>query len=1296
MPSHLLMLGIRRFPLARRARARRHFLSQLSPPSFLAPAMKSFPTASLLPKEETLARAFLERHPLYDGRGSVVAIFDTGVDPGASGLQTTPDGRPKIVDIVDATGAGDVDTSLVVTSTDGGHTLVLAGGRTLTLNADWPASADGTYHVGSVAAFHLFPAQLVARLKKERQEAFDMSQRAAVNDAQNALAAWTKAHAATTSDAALLRTKKDLQTRLAQLDELAKSFDDPGPIYDVVVFFDGTHWRAAVDSTERGDFTGAAALTNYRVERTHATFSTASQLNYALNIYDNGNTLSIVCDVGAHGTHVAGIVAAYHPEQPECNGVAPGAQIVSVKIGDGRLGSMETSTALSRAVLAVLASNADIVNMSYGEYASEHNYGRVVELATELVDQHNVVFVTSAGNNGPALGTVGAPGGTTSAMIGVGAYVSPAMMDAEYVMRANDLAGTAYTWSSRGPTFDGDVGVDVCAPGAAIAPVPNWTLNKKQLMNGTSMSSPNCAGNIALLVSALKAEARAFTPYSIKRALEATAVKLPNVEVFAQGRGLIQVLPAFEFLTRDDSAAFDGSRQFPLHYAVKAACGPDNKARGVFLRDAVDFTHDATEVNVQVTPVFHKLAAPEDKVRFERHLTLVPSARWIDVGHHVALMHEGRTFKVLVTTSQLPPGVSTGEIEAFDADADRARGPLFRIPVTVIKPEPAPSVVTYHKALQPGAISRRFFTPPAGTTWADVTLSRKSDGSERACDSNAAGKLYMVHVLQFEPFVRQSESSFQKAFFLRPGDEQQFSFDLRGGLTAEFCLAQFWSALGDSVVHVDVRFHGIVPDQHRVAVAGGAASHKVLVSSSVERETLAPSVGFTTWTQRLRPTSATIAPLSSSRDQFPDKRQVYELVLTYAFSVKDAGRVTPRLPLLAGRLYESPFEAQLSLVFDDKKQFLGLSDAYGDSVAVSKKGAYVVRSQVRHEDIAKLEKLKHMVLHLDHSVKEIPAPVFAHPDDAALGRKALETKSLPVHTLVPVFIGDPAFEKLPAGAAPGDLLSGKIFFGKKNSGVSGSGRRPGGFPITYVVPPAPTPAKDPEPEEPKDERDEEVVANEAVRDLLLARVRKLVGKPAFAAAWQRLADQHADHLPVVQAKLHHVDAESERANALNNVVIAANDVLALIDQDALARFFGTRSVPGDQPAVQKKLQKDKTTEKEILVDALSRKARALGDAGQWDAFNVAFAALQQWADVDANAFLHVGLLHDRHYGALGLALQRLRKVADLDAAEKDKIVGDETLRKELLATLDALEWTHWRTTEEQWQRRRSPASYRKF
>ena len=49
--------------------------------------LEDFPRHALLPKRETQVESFLRKYPEYNGKDVLIAIFDSGIDPGAQGLE---------------------------------------------------------------------------------------------------------------------------------------------------------------------------------------------------------------------------------------------------------------------------------------------------------------------------------------------------------------------------------------------------------------------------------------------------------------------------------------------------------------------------------------------------------------------------------------------------------------------------------------------------------------------------------------------------------------------------------------------------------------------------------------------------------------------------------------------------------------------------------------------------------------------------------------------------------------------------------------------------------------------------------------------------------------------------------------------------------------------------------------------------------------------------------------------------------------------------------------------------------
>lgn len=61
----------------------------------------------------------------------MIAILDSGLDVSLDGMQQTTTGYPKVIDCMDFTGAGNVDTSVIATLNNNNNKLSGLSGREL-------------------------------------------------------------------------------------------------------------------------------------------------------------------------------------------------------------------------------------------------------------------------------------------------------------------------------------------------------------------------------------------------------------------------------------------------------------------------------------------------------------------------------------------------------------------------------------------------------------------------------------------------------------------------------------------------------------------------------------------------------------------------------------------------------------------------------------------------------------------------------------------------------------------------------------------------------------------------------------------------------------------------------------------------------------------------------------------------------------------------------------------------------------------------------------------------------------
>lgn len=651
------------------------------------PARGQAAWGDFLPAEVMGARTFVRQHPQWDGRGLVIAVLDTGVDVRAQGLQQTAAGLPKVIEARDFSGQGDVRLEVAATQGSGDElSLLVAGNRTKRTKGLAP-SVDGNWWVGTFHETAIGPESLQ-----------DINHDGKL-DTELSVVVW----------------------RTGQ-----------GP--DDV--------RAVIDWDGDGDLAEEPSVRPFHVAREVLQAPAVDpkadvvQLSFAFEPDWSRPAAQLHFTDGSHGTHVAGIAAGYQMfGKPGWDGVAPGSQVMSLKIGhNARAGGATTTGAFAKALrFAGQWSRAHglpvVVNASYGVGAGTERQSDMDREVDSIVAEFPLLTIAfSAGNSGPGLSSVGTPAAADLALA-IGAVLPK---DAAPALYGGRLAQhELFAFSSRGGEL---AKPEVVAPGAASAAVPVW--DGHEIKQGTSMAAPHAAGAMALVWSALLAEA-AGRPLAelgwhgglVRRALVGSAQPLAGMTPLDQGAGMIDVAGAAKLavsLTKSPEAvAVLGWHQGSMAPRPDGAPMPATFLRAGWPSDA------PAVVLVNVRAILAQAWSAQRKADWSLALDLQAEGDWLSVQRpRIQVRSDNPTmFELRIDPKKLErPGLYTAAIVAREVGSKDGHV-VFRHSVAVVVPQTVGAADRYRKSwpaasLPAGKVFRQWIAVPPGASRAAVTVKR--------------------------------------------------------------------------------------------------------------------------------------------------------------------------------------------------------------------------------------------------------------------------------------------------------------------------------------------------------------------------------------------------------------------------------------------------------------------------------------------------------------------------------------------------------------------------------------------
>ncbi len=257
-------------------------------------------------------------------------------------------------------------------------------------------------------------------------------------------------------------------------------------------------------------------------------------------------------DAYGHGTHLASIIVgrdaagtpASYTSQNSFNGIAPDANLISVKVGasDGAVDVSQVIAAIDWVVENRATHNIRVLNLSYGTDSVQDPMIDPLSYAVDQAWKAGIVVVVAGGNDGAETPILAQPAQNPN-VLAVG---------------SNDTFGTMTpvddivpSWASRGTDKRG---VDLVAPGVSVlgARVPNGYADERNEQartgtrfaraSGTSQSAAVVSGAAALLLQAFPR----MTPVQVKGHLMSMATNLDSADKKHSGRGMVNISKALK------------------------------------------------------------------------------------------------------------------------------------------------------------------------------------------------------------------------------------------------------------------------------------------------------------------------------------------------------------------------------------------------------------------------------------------------------------------------------------------------------------------------------------------------------------------------------------------------------------------------------------------------------------------------------------------------------------------------------------------------------------------------------